>query len=245
MRPILIIGEVLASRNGPLGTGAVIARELAEKTDHPVVLASRVGDGEVGRSLVQELEAAGVDCSVMQYDYDRPTLRANAIRRDPARPNAHDLLQWDSDLERNALKAGLVICTIGIRHSGQSRSTADRALLAAEGTPRVILLMQDEKVFEPIERDTIGRACELSEILVAGPEAFAALRVHPPMNARDVAEREDIDAVLLSDGDTTDIHGPEVSLKEAGNEPLMTRTINLLAELAKGSSISDALRATD
>ena len=243
MRPILVIGEVLASRNGPLGTGAVIARELAEKTDHPVVLASRVGDGEVGRSLVQELESSGVDCSVMQYDYDRPTLRANAIRRDPARPNAHDLLQWDSDLERIALKAALVICTIGMRHSGQSRSTADRALLAAEGAPRLILMIQDEEVFEPIDRDTIGRACELSEILVAGPEAFNALRVHPPMNASDVARREHLDAVILSDGETMEIHGPEVSLKETKDEPLMSRTIDLLADLANGSSIADALRA--
>ena len=54
MRPVLVIGEILADPEGPKGMGVEIACALAEGGTDPVMFASRLGDGEIGRGLVND-----------------------------------------------------------------------------------------------------------------------------------------------------------------------------------------------
>ncbi|MCH2162213.1 MAG: hypothetical protein MK085_10115 [Phycisphaerales bacterium] len=245
MRPVLVIGEILASPDGPKGTGADIARELAASDGGPVVLASRVGDGEIGRELVAELEAAGIDCSIIQYDYDRPTMRSRTTRTDSTRVSAHEMLQWDSDLERIALIASMVVCTIGIRHSGQARSTADRALLAAEGVPRALVLVQDTPNLGAIDHTVIGRATELCEVVLAGEEGFDALRVrNPDEDAPRVVAREDLAGLVLAQQDSlTTCDGGPVHTRSTNIPPIQS-VIEVLRTIAGGTSIKEAMHSS-
>lgn len=240
MRPVLVIGEVIASSQGPTGTGADVARRLA-KCGLPVILVSRIGHSDVGKEMVSMLKADGVDCSAVQFDYDLPTLRSQTIIHDYTRPSAHDQLQWDSDLEAMARRASLVVCTSGMRRKGQARSTCDRALLAAEGVPRIFLAQQDTTVLGPITRSLIGRATELCEIVVAGPEALATLRVRSEEDARALLQREHLIAVLLPRGETMELTSSEYARTLACPDGDSASVDMLLKSLANGIPISQAL----
>ena len=244
MRPVLVIGEILADPEGPKGMGVEIACGLAEAGISRVMLASRIGDGEIERGLVASIQDRGVDCSIIQYDCDRPTLRNRTLHPDTARSSAHDMLQWDSDLEQIALDAALVVCTVGMRHGGQARSTTDRALLTAEGVPRVLVLMQDTPALGPIEHLDIGRASDLCEAIVAGEEAFDALRVRTPSDdITRLMDAEAVQAVALAQQDRITVHaGGHVTARAIHHGPIPS-AIAILHALALGQSITEAMLA--
>ena len=240
MRPILVIGEVTAGSEGPTGLGAEIALRLAGGA-MPVVLVSRVGHGEVGEALVKALRDGGVDCDSMQYDYDLPTLSSQAIVHDHQRTTALDQLQWDSDLEALARRANLLVVTSGIRRKGQARSTCDRAMLAAEGTPRVFFAQQDTTVLGEITRTLIGRAIELSEVLVAAAEALEPLRIRSPEDALEFLERSNPMALLLKKGQAMEIASGRTLRTIDCPEGDSILVDNVLKSLAQGLPLDQSL----
>ena len=242
MRPILVIGEVTAGSDGPSGAGAEMARRLADGS-RPVILVSRIGHGEIGSTLVSALQANGVDCSAIQFDYDLPTLRSQAIVQDFSHPSAHDQLQWDSDLESLARRAGIVVCTSGIRRKGQARSTCDRALLAAQGVPRIFLAQQDTAVLGPVTRSLIGRAPELCEIMVVGPEAREPLRIRTVQDAQEFLQRENLLAALLSTGESLEVATIDQLGAIACPDGDACHVDKLLKSLANGIPINQAIEA--
>ena len=240
MRPILVIGEVIAGSDGPTGAGAEVALRLAGDS-MPVVLVSRIGHGEIGDRLIRNLRDAGVDCDSMQYDYDLPTLRSQAIVHDYERTTAFDQLQWDSDLETLARRAAILVVTSGIRRKGQARSTCDRAMLAAEGSPRIFLAQQDTAAIGPVTRTLFGRALELSEVLVAAPEALEPLRIRTPSDATELLQRSALLAVLLTKGNALDVASGDTIRAIDCPEGDTSLVDSMLKSLAKGLPLNQSL----
>lgn len=241
MRPVLVIGEVIASKDGPIGAGANLAQRLAKQTDHPVMLVTRIGHGETGSALISALEAENVDCSAVQFDYDLPTLRSHTVAHEHIPPSAHDQLQWDSDLESLACRAALIVSSSGIRRKGQARSTCDRALLAAEGVPRVFMAGQDIAALGPLSRSLIGRATELNEVIVVSPEALDVLRLRTSEDAKELLLNEHLSGVIVLKQEALELTTAAASRTLPCPKGVTMAVDTLLKSLAEGAPITQAL----
>ena len=125
------------------------------------VIATRVGEDDLGREIRSELGARNVDTSAIQTDTKLPTgtvdvqFQNGQPEYDIRKPVAWDALEWSSDWQRLARRCNAVCFGTLAQRSAESRSTILRFL---EHTPASCLRVFDINLRKPFYSRTVIEA---------------------------------------------------------------------------------------
>lgn len=125
------------------------------------VVASRVGDDELGGELVSQLSIKGVDTAHIQSDASHPTgtVQVTFIDGDPryeiVRDVAWDFLEWTADWQELAEKCSAVCFSTLAQRTAGSRAAIEQFL---EATPPDCLRVLDVNLRPPFVNEDILRS---------------------------------------------------------------------------------------
>ncbi len=134
------------------------------------VVASRVGDDDLGREAYQIMNGAGVDTSYVQYDDRYETGVAGVLLDSDGQPGftikdhvAWDFLQWTPNWEELSSRVDVVCYGSLAQRSPTSAKTIERFL---RNTPEDALRICDANLREPYYNpDTLRRSFKFADIL--------------------------------------------------------------------------------
>ena len=185
---IYTIGELLwdVPPSGPILGGApanVAARLTVFK--HKPFLVSRVGEDDLGKKIVSDMDRLGVDIRLVQKDLNKPTGTVPVELTDEGNPRftilqdvAYDYLEWVPELDNAATNASAIVYGTLIQRSPVSRKTLYQFLSTASNAFKFLdlNLRKDCYTRETVEaslkaatiakmnRDEVKRLFELFEL---------------------------------------------------------------------------------
>jgi len=143
---------------------AVHAHQLASPLGGRGVVVSRIGQDDLGRDVMADVTARGMDGGYIQTDPDRPTGRVYVGLDDRGEPSfeivrnvAWDWLQFDPDLADLASSCDAVCFGSLAQREAQSRNTIRRFLTAADHAVRLFDVNLRQDYFD---RQILMRSCE-------------------------------------------------------------------------------------
>lgn len=153
---------------------ALHAHQLAAPRGGRGVVASRVGQDELGEQIAAELRSRGMTTQYLQTDPDKATGQvivsfddAGRPQYDIARDAAWDWIQYDFDLEDLAERCNAICFGTLAQREGQSRNTIYRVLTAGAKAIRLFDVNLRQKHYD---RAILQRSLELSTALKLNDE---------------------------------------------------------------------------
>jgi fructokinase len=148
---------------------ALHAHQLAQPRSGRGVPVSRIGQDELGKTLIRQLRDRGLDTGYIQHDPDRPTGQvfvdtdaAGQPTYDIVRGAAWDMLWFDSDLEDLAMTCNAVAFGSLAQREAQTRNTIYRFLETCRRATRLF----DVNLRPPFyETRSLRRSCELADVV--------------------------------------------------------------------------------
>jgi fructokinase len=148
---------------------AVQAHQLAQPRQGQGVLASRVGQDDLGQSILDRLRQRGMSTRYIQSDPDRPTGQVFVDTDAQGQPtydivenSAWDMLWFDSDLEDLAMTCNAVCFGTLAQREAQTRNAIYRFLDTCRRAVRVLDVNLRPPYYEP---RILRRSCEKADVL--------------------------------------------------------------------------------
>ena len=153
---------------------AVHAHQLGQPLGGTATVISRVGQDVLGRQIIAELSARGMDRQYLQTDPDRSTGTVAVTVDADGQPTynivrdvAWDMIQFDPDLEYLAQNCHAVTFGTLAQRVAQSRNTIYRFL---DATRRAIRLFDVNLRQDYYDNRIIRRSCELADAIKLNEE---------------------------------------------------------------------------
>jgi fructokinase len=143
------------------------------------VIATRIGQDDLGRQMVEDLAQRGLSNEFVQTDPDKDTGRVYVSfdaqgqpQYDIVRDVAWDWLQFDPDLEDLARRCDAVCFGTLAQRNGQSRNTIYRFLDTAKRAVRLFDVNLRQDYFD---RQAIHRSCEHATVVKLNEEELGVV----------------------------------------------------------------------
>jgi fructokinase len=144
------------------------------------VVASRIGEDELGREALRQLEARSLDCSYIQRDSEHPTGTVNVTvnsRGIPSyeisEPVAWDSLEWTDKWRELAAKVDAVCFGSLAQRSERSRQTIQKFVKNTRADALSVFDVNLRQSFYSAE--ILSASCELADVVKMNEEEFPSV----------------------------------------------------------------------
>ena len=141
------------------------------------IVASRIGDDELGREAIQQLEARGLDCSYIQSDSQHPTGTVNVTVNQQgvpsyeiSQPVAWDSLEWMTQWKELAARVDAVCFGSLAQRSEKSRQTIQTFVKNTRPDALRVFDVNLRQNFYSAE--VLAASCELANVVKMNDEEF-------------------------------------------------------------------------
>lgn len=145
----------------------------------PTFLVSRVGKDPLGREIIEQMKARGVETSFIQQDPQKPTgtvpiiLSASGDAEFTILPEvAYDYIEFTPELEEVAMTSKAICFGLVSQRSKTSRETLGKLLAASEGAIRVLDLNLRKDCYS---EETVRRSLNFADVLKLNKQEVAVL----------------------------------------------------------------------
>lgn len=213
-RTIVGLGEALfdcfedhTNLGGAPLNATLVAHSLGQNLNLSGQMVSRIGYDDLGREILNTLEARRIDTSTIQIDKTSPTGRVNVEMRD-GEPHyeiiqgvAWDNIQWDDTLENLAPQAAGVTFGTLAQRSSTSRETIQRFLQQATNGVKLFDVNLRQNYFSA---DVLQASCKLADAVKLNKDELAVVADHLQLDktnpAKSLLESYNLHALILTHG---------------------------------------------